>query len=807
VYTETLARLTRDAVRGAVRSPGFGLVVVLSLALGIGANTALFTIIDAVLLRPLPYPRSHELVTAGLAGSNGITWNVSPRYLDVWLRSKHSFGEVAAFEAYPAPIATTSSAEYREGAQATPELLKVLGIGTAVGRWFSFEEQRTGLNVVVLGYELARRAFASDSAAIGRTLTICGRPWTVIGVLPAGASEPFRAEFWIPMPAGGGGGGQLVARVRTSASIVSIEGELHNLLPPSEGADLRQPSPAVMVESLHDQIFGSPATSLRLIFAAAFLLFLLACTNIAYLSLARVLGRRHELAVRVTLGATRTSLVAPILAENFLLAILGAGAGVLVATWATRVALAVSPPEITRVGDIHVSNLSIIFAAALALGAALLVSSVPAFAVTLGDVGPLLQTGSQRTGAGRTSERWRRALVVTQLVIALLLMTGAGLCIRSLSRLSHVNLGFDPRGVVTARLSVSSSAPDSGQASVLSRLRTVARRLESLPGVSAVSLGPPPLVAGRARNLSDGFDALLFGKFPDGSSADSVHRMIWVKFVDDGYLRTYRIPIRRGRDILSTDDPTSPAVAVVNESASNLFFHGINSIGRPFPAGHWKLSGGRPITVVGEIGDVHQRDVAMEPEPEILLPASQQVTRASFASISVRTSGPPDAMLVATRQVLRDLAPDLPVTRLITMQSVVDASVATQTFLLYLFVVFGMLAVVLASFGLYAVVAFLVAQRTQEIGVRLALGAQKSDVLALVLREGLVLAAIGCAIGTPIALITSRVLAAFLYEISPRDAVTLTVSCLLLTGVSLSAAFIPALRASRVDPMRILRKE
>jgi putative ABC transport system permease protein len=797
-YFDDSRRTLRRAARSLVRRPGFAIAVVLSLALGIGANAAMYTIIDAVLLRPLPYPRSQELVTIGLSTETGVTWWIGPGRVEAWAAGSHALGEVAAVDPYSAAVRANSFNEYREGAQATSNLLRVLQISPALGRWFLPEDEHSRAHLVVLSHEFWRAMYGSDTGAIGRTLSIYGQPWTIIGVLPSGASRPFNADYWLPTAVYRG---HLIARPRPGAVVASLPGELGRLLPPFEGRRAAERPPKVVVVPLRDQLHGSARSKLGLLFWAVLLLLLLACANVTNLSLTRVLEQRHAVAVRATLGASRWSLASAVLAENMLLAACGGALGILVAFWTTRIAVRMSPEEITRVGSIDVNGSGIAYAAALAVATALLVTVAPGYAATRGDLSSVLSQGGTRTGRDRTAQRVRRALVVCQIAVALLLVTGAGLFVRSLARLSEVNLGFDPHGIVTATVNLIGAAHATGP----ERLRDLGDRLRALPDVEAVAYGPPPLVAGRGQELQEGFDALWFARSADSTGARVATRTIWVKYIDAGYLATFRIPLRAGRGILTSDDARAPAVALVNAAAAKLFFHDTSAVGRLLPKTDTSLSEGRPITIVGEVDDAHQRDVTIAAEPEILVPAMQQDLRASSATISVRTRGRADALIAPLRKLIEDADPDLPIMKITTMQAVVDGSLAPHRFLLFLFASFATLAVALASLGLYAVVAYLVTQRTHEIGVRFALGAQRNHVMRMVLGEGMVLVAAGGVIGIAAALALSRVLTSFLYEVKPRDVPTFVAAPILLAAMALLATYIPARRASKVDPMLLLR--
>jgi putative ABC transport system permease protein len=800
---ESLSQALRRAARALRRSPGYTLAVVLSLALGLGANTAMFTIIDAVLLRPLPYPRSEELLTVGQAFKSGMVWGLYGNDPVAWASGSHTIQSLARFTSAYATVAGGAATEYVAGGHATANLLAVLHAHTERGRWFTDDDARTGAPpVVVLSHELWQRQFAGDTGLVGRTLQMYEAPATVIGVMPAGAGLPLGAQFWLP--AGGDlGMGQVVARPRPGVSIADVQSELTRLSPTIERMRRTDPGYHLVVESLHDQLYGSARPLLQLLFGAVLLLLLIACANVANLSLARTLERRRELALRATLGASRWALASEVVSENAVLAAAGAALGILLGIWTTRLFVALSPADFARPSGIAVGRSGLLFAGVGAICTALMISVAPALAAARGDLQPVLGQGGVRAGRGRVAHRVRRVLVAGQLAIALLLITGAGLIVRSVARLTSVDLGFKPQGIAIANISLVGGRYREKQR-VSAFHDDLQDRLKAVPGVQSVAVGPAPLVAGRGEGLREGFDMIMGHR--DTTRADGSSPLVFVKFVSPSYFETYRIPIRAGRGLLASDDSVAPAVAVVNGTAARLYFGNEPAIGGRISDGNGFLSGGRPLTVVGIVDNVRQRDVTLSASPEIFLPVAQN-QRGPRANVAARTSGDPRALLPIIRGILRDIDPALGTTRLTTMQAVVDESLAPHRFLLLLLTSFAGLALGLASLGLYAVVAYLVAQRTQEIGVRMALGAQRSNVLGMVLRDGMSLVVAGVVIGVPAAYALSRVLTSFLYEVSPRDAGALITAPLVLALVALVAAYIPARRATRVDPMVALRHE
>jgi putative ABC transport system permease protein len=442
-----------------------------------------------------------------------------------------------------------------------------------------------------------------------------------------------------------------------------------------------------------------------------------------------------------------------------------------------------------------------LYGAFLVFAASVLVSVSPVAAAIRGAIGRF-DVRRSRLGA-----RLRRLLVVGQISLALLLLVGAGLFLRSLSQLLAVDLGFNPAGMAIATVNLMSGGDASNTTHAFSIFDRISERAYALPGVESVGFGAPPLIAGRGADVTEGADVVWFGRFPSGSGRDSSVRRIWVKFVDKNYLTTFRIPLVAGRNLSTSDGGAAPAAALLNVSAARLFFPNSPAIGHTFPSGQRGVSRERPLTVVGIYQNAHQRDVTTASEPEMLVPYAQQETGIPLASISVRSVGDPEALVDALRQIISEVDPNLPIVRLATMQSIVDTSLARDRFLLTLLSTFAGLAVVLASLGLYAVVAYVATERTAELGVRLALGAQRSQILGLVAGEGMRLVGIGIIIGLLAAMAFGRVVSMFLYEVQANDTSTLILAPALLTVIALIAACIPAHRASRVDPMSVLRHE
>jgi predicted permease len=807
---ELIVGVARRAARGLRRSPGFTAAVIASLALGVGANTAVFSLVRHALLRPLPYPEPDQLVAVGTSQREGASWESTTYNLSPWQGASRTLTGISWVRSVGSPEVAAARAERVKGARAAPNLLEVLRVRPALGRWFTTEDELRTEPVVVLSHALWQRQFGGDPGVVGRsTLRVYGRPFTVVGVLPPGVGYPTDAEFWYPYP--DNPFAEVVARARPGVSVADVRRELWALAPGVEASRRIGMPVDIVVATLHERLYGANGPALRLLLGTGVLLLVLACTNVANLSLARTLERRRELAVSVALGASRRLLAAHVLAENALLACGGGAAGALAAAWATGLLVRLAPPELPGVRGAAVGAGGVLFAAGAAMLAALAVSVAPTLAVTRGDLRAAMgQPGavsSIGTG-GAAARRTRGALVAAQFAVALLLLTASGLLVRSMARLTRIDTGFDRRGLVTAHVRFAATLRDA-PARRRALKDDLVERLRALPGVRSVAVGPPPLVGGSGPGFSDGWDNIY--PVRDSTEPGAPVSSVWVKYVDPSYLETFRIGVRAGRGITAADDAGAPAVALVNAAAERLFFSAGPALGRrlegmPQSAAE-TTSGGRPITVVGLLPDVRQRDVTIPAYPEVWLPLAQQEDGDSHFYVSARTGGNAEALARAVRGAVAALAPELQPRRISTMDAVVRQTLAPQRYVLGALGSFAALALVLAALGLYAVMSYLTAARTREIGVRMALGARPGQVLRMVLRDGLRLAVAGAALGLPAAYASSRVMARFLYEVDPRDALVFLAAPTVLALAALIAAYIPARRATQVDPVTALRAD
>lgn len=790
----------RFAFRALRRSPGYAIPVIVSLALGLGLNGAIFTVIEQVVLRPLPYPDESSLVTIGTrthrSTGSTVNWNAT-RWGDLvaWQQGSRVAAALAVIAPYQRIVEASSGPESVTGAMASTELPAVVRIAPLLGRWFDASERR--MHVVVISFGFWQRHFAGSPDAISRTIRIQGEPWTVVGVMPPHFDLPFGASFWVPAV---NTSGQLIARTVSGAKPEDLARELSRLSPSVANARAAGDSIALVGLPLREQLFGSARPALRLLSLAGVLLFLITCANVANLSLARTTDRIRELAVRVAVGASRSSLAVLVVAENLVLSLLGAIGGCALAYSVTRLIVALAPLEFWHSVDIGVTVKSIAYVSSLTCLAAVLVSLGSVVLVSRRRSLSLVSSGSPSGGRDPSIARLRQALVAAQLAFALILLTGAGLLVRSLASLSRIDhLGFSPDGVVIASVrlfGIQYRDPASRQAFV----RDLTARWSRVPGVVSVAVGPPPLVGGRGDALREGFDALFL--YSDTTAGAGTPTTVWLKHVDHQYLSTFRIALRQGRGFQPADTEGAAPVAVLNVSAARLLFPGRDPIGMSLPVGGSPDKA--PPRVVGIVDDVLQRDPTMPPQPEVLMPVAQQAATSALATFAVRGTVT-SALITGLRQGIREIDPALAASRLEPMSVVVGASLQRHTFLLALLSLFAGLGLAVAAIGLYAVVSYVIARRTAEIGVRLALGAQRHDVVRMLLAETAGIIAAGLTLGIIAALWLSRWMAAYLREMQAFDTGTFLVTPLVLALVAVAAAYFPARKAAMLDPSSALR--
>lgn len=807
------------ALRTFRRQPGFCLVALLTLGVGIGANTAIFSVVHAVVFEPLRYKDPERLVrfyTRFPSMKFDKFWVSPPEFLDLG-REATSFESVGAWVDGAANLVGGREPVRVSAAFASGRLLETIGVPVAQGRLFGDEATLPGAPPVLLvGHGLWQRVFGGDPGIVGKTVHLDGTPTTIIGVLPRDFDFPSReVEVWAPLtldPANPGGRSShylsVVGRLRPEASVAKARAELDSLM--AQWADTHKEHPVnarthpMTVESLHEEMVGDQRPRMMTLLGAVGFVLLIACANVANLLLARAEARHKEIAVRTAMGASRGRLIRQFLVESVLLGLGGGALGLVFGRWALGFVLAIQDGAIPRVAEIGIDGRVLAFTLAVSLFTGLLFGLAPALHVGGGNLQSSLKASGQKATAGAERQLFRSGLVVIEIALAVMLVLGSGLLIRSFTRLLDVKPGFEPQGLVTFELSLpQASYPEASQvADFYERLR---ERLGTVPGVEAATLvaGLPP---DRPVNAND----IVFEGMARQDDGPVWNVDFW-QVVGDGYFKAMRIPLREGRFLQDGDAAGTTPVALVNETMARKFWPGQSPVGRRV-----QVTPGRKdtpwVTVVGVVGDVKQQGLAASTGTEIYLPMRQLNDAAGFAprdmfGIVRSATSDPLAVLPSVRAAVASLDASLPVANVRTMEQVFGRSVARPRFLMTLLLVFAAVALFLAAIGIYGVLSYAVAERTNEIGIRMALGADRSAVLRLVVGQAMTLAGTGVALGLVGSAALSRLLASLLFGVTATDPLTFALVPLLLALVALAASTVPAARAIRVDPMVALRYE
>jgi putative ABC transport system permease protein len=815
MFLEEFTQDLRFGGRTLRRNPGFAAIAILTLALGIGANAAIFSVVNAVLLRPLPWSDPDRAVMIWSKWTAfDKTWVASGEVVDYKKRSR-ALSDVAAWSDGQVNLTGDGEPERVAAANVSANLFPVLGAQPMIGRVFSGpEDVPNGPNVVVLGFGLWKRRYASDPSIVNRTILINGQSFQVLGVmppdfvLPTDFQNPEPTQLWTPLqmdPAStdhGNHGLYAAGRLQPGATVRQAADELSGIARAmtSEGLYPVQMQFDTVVLSLTDEVVGNVRRAVWLLFGAVGFLLLIACANVANLLLARAEARQREIAVRSALGAGGWRVVRQLLTESLVLSSVSAIVGLGLAYAGVRFLAWWNPANIPRVAGVTLDARVLLFTAVVAILTSVLFSLVPALRAMKTDLTDSLKDGGQSASTGGGRQRFRNALVVVEMALAVVLLVGAGLMLRSLWALQRVPLGFDPTSVLTMRIALPAASYESPE-QVEVFFQQLSERVRQLPGVRA---------AGAARSLPLGSPIGDFGLMvegyqpPPGTNAKGD----W-QIVTDGYLAAMGERVIRGRGIEPTDTGGSMLVALVNEEMARLYWNGRDPIG-----GRLKIGGDpkRPfVTVVGVVADVRHNGITDVVKEKFYVPHTQWNTAVGFPirgmTLVIRAGGDPWALVGPTRQAVRSLDPSLPVANIRLMDDVVGAALSTPRFTGILLGSFAVLALLLSAIGIYGVLSYLVSRRTREIGIRVAIGAGRAEVLRLILRNGISLALAGVAIGIGFALWASRLMSGLLHDVRPGDPVTFTAVGLLLTGVALIASLVPAWRATRVDPVVALKTE
>ncbi|MBA0088366.1 MAG: ABC transporter permease [Acidobacteria bacterium Pan2503] len=810
-WFENLAQDVRYGLRTLRKSPGFAAVAVLTLALGIGANTLMFSLVNGVLLRPLPYRHPDRLTMVWEKGRDGSHENVGyATYLD-WKTQNKSFEELAIYSSWQ-PVLQVGEPEQLNGLRVTSNYFRVLGIHPKIGRDFLPEEDVPNANkVVMLSHSLWQRKFNSDPNIVGKPINMNATQYIVAGVLPAsyqslmsqdprgGAVEIWRVlGYDVSQPWACRTCHHLVAigRLRDGVAITQANAEMDTISAalskayPKEYDDI-----GVILTPIREQLLGPASTPLYILLGAVSLVLLVASANLANLLLARATHREREVAVRVALGASRGRIIRQLLAENCVLGLLGAAVGLIPAYWAPKVLAFVGTGDLPRLDQVHLDWRVLLFTVGVALLTGNAAGLAPAYRLSKTDVHDSLKEGS-RNSENAAGRRLRGLLIVSEVALSLTLLISAGLLLRSLSRLLVVSPGFEPANVLSMQTSVLGQR-FSNNAVVRQYFAEAVERLRVLPGVqSAAAASQIPLAGNMDRY---GFHAE--GKIHANPEEDpSAERYC----ITPGFLETMRIPLIRGRDVSSADNATAPQVLLIGETTARRMWPGEDPIGKRV-----KLGGvDQPWwTVVGVTGDVHHVGLDAVPDMQMYIPHQQWPYPDGLMIFVIRTLGPPAAISAAAQQAIHSIDRTQPISRIMPLEGYVGLSVQGRRFALILIGAFAAIGLALSVVGIYGVTAYTVVQRTREIGIRRALGAQTSEVLGLLLREEFLLILAGTVLGVAASLALTRFLARMLFEVKPTDPMTFALVVALLVSVAVLACSIPARRAMRVDPMVALRYE
>jgi len=803
---ETLWQDLRYGLRTLLKHRGFTAVAVLTLALGIGATTAIFSVVNAVVLKPLPYPNPERLVRCNWQLEKDNESAVTALVFEYWKDHTRSFEAAAGYGGLNSGFNLAGGAEARRvrGLQVSEGFFRVLGIGPAIGRGFLPEEDRpNGPRVAIISDGLWRGYFGGDQALVGKETLINGRSHTIVGVLPPGFQFESPIDVLLPLQAKAevrddGQNTGMMARLKAGVTREQAQAEVTQLL-----AQFRQEYPrhlrpgdrGMRLDAYHQSVVGETGRTLWLLFGAVGFVMLISCVNVANLLLARSAARKGEIAIRLALGANRWRICRQLLTESWLLALAGSVIGLLIAMWSMPELLKLAPSGLPRLEEVSLDYQAVLFAVGASLLTSLLFGLAPALRATRLDVNEAVKASSSRSSASKMDARLRGLLVVSEIALSLVLLVGAGLLIKSFIKLRGVETGFDPQQITTAQASLTSEKYQT-TAQVWAFEQQVLERISSLPGViAAATSSNVPMERG-----------LRMGMRFEGPSG-SVVQTVQVRAISPQYFRALSIPVIRGREFGEADLNPSLPVIIINETLARRHWSDRDPIGQ-------QITGqGQKRQIVGVVRDIKEMALDQAIEPTVYLPVSHMqdgLMRAMngwfLTSWIVRTAGPID-LTAALRQAVKEIDPQMPLDNVRPLAQVISTSYQSRQFILLLMGIFAGFALVLTAVGIYGVLSYQVSQRTNEIGIRMALGAQAQDVLKLVIGQGMRLTLIGIAIGLIAAYGLTRLIANLLFDVSATDPTTFTVIALLLTSVALTACYLPARRAMKVDPMVALRYE
>jgi putative ABC transport system permease protein len=806
----------RFALRLLVKNPGFALMAAIIMALGIGANTAIFSIVNKVLIEPLPFRDVDRVVqiwhTPPQSSFPGMTtFAISPANFLDWQKENHVFDKMALYSGASFDITGTGRPEAIGAGTVSSDFFSALGVEPLHGRIFRTEENSPGQNhEVILSYKFWQTHYAADPGAVGKTINLDGDPYTIVGVMGPAMNRPGFAQMWIPQaltPAQAAVRNNhnflAVGRLKPGVTIEQAQSEMNTI---SERLEQAYPADdkgwGAVLNPLRDETVGHVRPALLMMLAAVAFVLLIACANVANLLLARTFARRKEIAIRTAMGARRARLVRQLLGESVLISLIGGALGLVAAHFGIQLLLKLFAAHLPQLGEIKLNGPVLAFTFALSVVTGILAGLLPALSMTRSDVNDTLKQGLGRTDASSGSSATRSALVVVEVALSLVLLIGAGLMIRSLAKLQTIDAGFDQHNVLTMNVQVNKKQfADATQQSQF--FNQVFERVHAIPGVEAVgAVDDLPLTGGSSQPVSiEGHPVVALSEQPEVS----------VRVATPGYLQAMRVPLLQGRNISPDDRADSAAVVVISQSMAKQFWPNGDAIGH-----HLKLSffPDKDRQVVGIVGDVKQNGIDSSagiatlywPVAQLVAPTNES-WRSYPLSLVIRTTVAPRALATAVTDAIHQINKDVPVDNVLTLEEFVDATLTQHSFNMQLLSIFGLLALVLCTVGIYSVLAYSVKRGMKDIGLRIAFGATRRDVLQFVLTQAIKPTALGIVIGLTGAYTLSRLVTSMVYGISAHDTLTFAAVTALLIGVAFMAGLIPALRATHIDPIAVIRDE
>jgi putative ABC transport system permease protein len=807
----------RFALRNLIKTPGFTLVAVITIALAIAANTAVFSLVNALLIRPLPFKAPESLVLLferfSAQGLDQIPVS-APEYLD-WEKQTRSYERIAAFNFADFNLTGGDMPERIQGAVVTPSLFPLLGVQPVKGRVFNDNEFGEGNDgVVMISERLWRRRFNSDPQLVGTQISVNGRSYTVVGIMPANFEFPLplfgvqggtfaeRADMWKPiaftkgeLESRGSRSYGVIGRLKPGVTIAQAQAEAdtivanwHPLFPDNYEQATKF---GATIYPMHDLVIGGMRPALMILLGAVAMVLLIACANLTTMLLARAGAREREFAIRLALGAGRMQLVRQMLSESILLALAGGTAGVVLAIWGLDLLRSIGAQTVPRLAEVNLDLRVLLVTLGTAVATGIVIGLIPALASGKPELTEALKEGGRGSTSGIRRNRLRNALVIAEVALALALLVGASLLMKSFVRLQNVHPGFETRNVLTMEIALPLLKYPRGKP-VADFYAEATRRVKALPGVEAAAFTSILPLSGTNSDSSfqiEGRDPIAEKVYPDEE----------IRGITPEYFSLLKVPLLQGRFFNEGDQFEGPGVVIVNQAFAKKWFPNQEAVGKRITFSDTRKPDVKWITIVGMVGDIRHRGLDLDPKPEYYFAHNQNPYRAMI--LTVRSAQDPRSLTSAIRREISRLDPDLPAANVRTLEQVAADSIAPRRLSVVLIGVFAAVALVLASVGIYGVMSFLVVQRTHEIGVRMALGAQRADVLCLVIGRAAKLVLMGTAIGLILGVMSSRALRALLFNVGAFDLMTFITVTISLIVVSLLASYIPAVRATRADPM------